>query len=116
MERNPDFTVSREWCGYRAKRWVVRFRGTCTGQAWTRAGAWRLASRLQRARLSLGRKHWEWRITEEAEAAFASMRQVVEYNWADEVEDFDAQDEDGQRGHIYQHLERVDGFLSSYEC
>jgi len=62
------------------------------------------------------RKHWEWRITEEAEAAFASMRQVVEYNWADEVEDFDAQDEDGQRGHIYQHLERVDGFLSSYEC
>jgi hypothetical protein len=116
MEQNSDSTVSKEWCGYRAKRWVERFREIYTGHAWTKAGAQRLASHLAGSDSSSARNLRRKGVTGEAETAFASMRRIIEYNWFDEENDFYAQDEDGQVGHLYLHLVKVSEFLSSYDC
>ncbi|MGA5820032.1 hypothetical protein ACPC54_19470 [Kitasatospora sp. NPDC094028] len=40
-----------------------------------------------------------------------SIRAVVDYNWAKEQRDYEEQDEDGRRGHVFTSLVTLDAFL-----
>lgn len=40
-----------------------------------------------------------------------SMRAIVEYDWQKERDDYQEQDDDGRRDHVFMHLRVVDEFL-----
>lgn len=42
-----------------------------------------------------------------------SIIAVVEYNWQDEARDYEDQEENGREAHIFNHLRRLDEFVSS---
>jgi hypothetical protein len=49
-------------------------------------------------------------------ATIAAMRRIVRYSYADELADYEEQDDDGRAGHVFRDLATVDAFLQGAQA